>query len=36
MSGVKTSGGLIRAADGDVQVKAVAGTGDNRGNELVY
>lgn len=36
MTGVKKSGGVIRVADGDVQVKAVAGEGDNRGNELVY
>lgn len=30
------AGGVIRVADGDVQVKAVAGEGDNRSNELVY
>ena len=34
--GEKKNGVEITAADGDVQVKAIAGEGDNRGNELVY
>ncbi len=34
-TGEKRSGGVIWSTDGDMQVKAVAGEGVNRGNELV-